>query len=349
VKFVRFFAAGAVCAIPLLVSAKSVHAAIAQRTIVLQTDTPPAAPLNVTWNPTLRQYYAAGAGSGEPMYSKGYVFSETGTLLQTFSELEHDLRSINYNPNTNKLEAMTFNARDGGIGTVGGRPQGLFEANLDAGGLFTGSTSMLLGALPGNLGRQTMPVYDAGRNEFYAFSNTNIFNRVSRADGSLLGTIALDTTPIGNPGFTWFASGFDSQNDLLVVVSPATDDAYTFRRDGTYVETWELDIDVPSFYGAGFANGQLFVYDQSRNAWQGYDISSSSPVCNDIDFNNDGSSFDPQDIDAFLSVFSEGPCIPETATCDDIDFNNDTSIFDPCDIDSFLLVFSEGPCTLCGQ
>jgi len=71
-------------------------------------------------------------------------------------------------------------------------------------------------------------------------------------------------------------------------------------------------------------------------------------ACNDIDFNNDGNIFDPQDIDAFLSVFSEGPCIPATATCDDIDFNNDGGIFDPCDIDSFLLVFSEGPCTPCG-
>jgi hypothetical protein len=74
-----------------------------------------------------------------------------------------------------------------------------------------------------------------------------------------------------------------------------------------------------------------------------------SPVlCDSIDFNNDTSFFDPTDIDAFLSVFSEGPCIPEEATCNDIDFNNDGSLFDPCDIDAFLLVFSEGPCTLCG-
>jgi hypothetical protein len=72
------------------------------------------------------------------------------------------------------------------------------------------------------------------------------------------------------------------------------------------------------------------------------------PACDSIDFNNDGSLFDPTDIDAFLSVFSEGPCVPETATCNDVDFNNDGSLFDPCDIDSFLLVFSEGPCTLCG-
>ncbi|MFO0858818.1 MAG: hypothetical protein U0640_15845 [Phycisphaerales bacterium] len=72
-------------------------------------------------------------------------------------------------------------------------------------------------------------------------------------------------------------------------------------------------------------------------------------ACDSLDFNNDTSLFDPQDIDAFLSVYSEGPCIPTTATCNDIDFNNDTSVFDPCDINSFLLMYSEGPCTPCGD
>jgi hypothetical protein len=85
----------------------------------------------------------------------------------------------------------------------------------------------------------------------------------------------------------------------------------------------------------------------------GYDGNSFGPAtltiaqtgqCNDVDFNNDGSVFDPMDIDAFLSVFSEGQCIPAEYTCDSIDFNNDTSVFDPMDIDAFLSVFSEGPC-----
>jgi hypothetical protein len=74
-----------------------------------------------------------------------------------------------------------------------------------------------------------------------------------------------------------------------------------------------------------------------------------TPRCDSIDFNRDGSFFDPVDIDALLSVFSEGPCMPETAACGDIDFNNDGSVFDPCDIDAFLLAFSEGPCSACGQ
>jgi hypothetical protein len=71
-------------------------------------------------------------------------------------------------------------------------------------------------------------------------------------------------------------------------------------------------------------------------------------VCDSIDFNGDGAFFDPQDIEAFLSVYGEGPCVPADASCSDIDFNSDGSLFDPCDIESFLLVFSEGPCTLCG-
>jgi hypothetical protein len=66
--------------------------------------------------------------------------------------------------------------------------------------------------------------------------------------------------------------------------------------------------------------------------------------CDSIDFNSDGSIFDPLDVDAFFSVFSEGPCIPAEATCGDVDFNNDGSQFDVVDIEAFLSVFAEGPC-----
>ncbi len=67
-------------------------------------------------------------------------------------------------------------------------------------------------------------------------------------------------------------------------------------------------------------------------------------VCDSIDFNNDGQFFDITDVDAFFSVYGEGPCVPEIATCNDIDFNNDGQMYDPIDVDSFLSVFSEGPC-----
>ncbi len=64
--------------------------------------------------------------------------------------------------------------------------------------------------------------------------------------------------------------------------------------------------------------------------------------CDNLDFNNDCSVYDPLDINDFLSVYGEGEC--STGNCNDIDFNNDTSVFDPIDIDAFLSVFGEGPC-----
>jgi hypothetical protein len=76
-------------------------------------------------------------------------------------------------------------------------------------------------------------------------------------------------------------------------------------------------------------------------------VGASPAPCDNLDFNNDCSVFDPLDIADFLSVYSEGPC--STGACNDIDFNNDGSLFDPCDIDSFLLVYAEGPCTFCGD
>lgn len=66
--------------------------------------------------------------------------------------------------------------------------------------------------------------------------------------------------------------------------------------------------------------------------------------CDDIDFNRDATRYDPTDIEAFLSVFSEGPCVPAGAHCGDVDFNNDRSRFDPEDVNAFLSVFSDGPC-----
>jgi hypothetical protein len=130
---------------------------------------------------------------------------------------------------------------------------------------------------------------------------------------------------------------------------------YQWRKNGTAINpslnpsaaTANLTFATTTISDAG-------SYDCLITTTCGSVVSTAAPLtvradcCDSIDFNNDASSFDPQDIEAFLSVFSEGPCIPATATCNDIDFNNDGALFDPCDIDSYLLVFSEGPCTLCG-
>ncbi len=118
----------------------------------------------------------------------------------------------------------------------------------------------------------------------------------------------------------------------------------TYILPGTPTATTRLKFPARDL-GADTNYIEAFVDDFAVDELQCIDVPTG---CDSIDFNNDTSLFDPQDIDAFLSVYAEGPCIPGTATCNDIDFNNDTSIFDPCDIDSFLLRFAEGPCTPCG-
>jgi hypothetical protein len=168
-------------------------------------------------------------------------------------------------------------------------------------------------------------------------------------------TFTFDANVLGSlptrAGLVWTDGGlgslvtfeaFDASGNLLGTISATNGDS---SNNGTTAED--------RFHGAIYPEGIGSI--RIRNAGGGIEIDHVQyagnvvDACDSIDFNADGSLFDPTDIDAFLSVFSEGPCIPATATCNDIDFNNDGSLFDPCDIDSFLLVFSEGPCTPCGD
>ena len=124
----------------------------------------------------------------------------------------------------------------------------------------------------------------------------------------------------------------------------------TGNGNGVATQHWTLTTDEVQPGEVLFA--QWFVTDAAAAGGQAlsgvaqlrFFCGSMGCPCDDIDFNNDGARYDPTDIDAFLSVFSEGPCLPVGADCNDVDFNNDGSQFDPADIDTFLRVFSEGPC-----
>ena len=177
----------------------------------------------------------------------------------------------------------------------------------------------------------------------YAFGPGNILTRYDSATGSVLSSyataIAADflspQIAVDAQGRVYVSNGAFS-NGML----------YCFTADLQLL--WSRPVTNANIGGPSLgANGTLVFGGNGTQLTALRTV--RGPVCDGVDFNNDGSVFDPTDIDAFLSVFSEGPCIPAGATCNDVDFNNDGSIFDPCDIDAFLLVFSEGPCTLCGE
>jgi hypothetical protein len=73
------------------------------------------------------------------------------------------------------------------------------------------------------------------------------------------------------------------------------------------------------------------------------EIEATGPVCDSIDFNNDGLLPDTLDVDDFISVFGGGACSNDP-DCNDTDFNNDGLFPDTLDIDSLLSVFSGGGC-----
>ncbi len=166
-------------------------------------------------------------------------------------------------------------------------------------------------------------------------------------DGRVIGGVAAPSYPIGLPSIMPV-----TQNVPVLWIGN------THSRLDTYLTSRGVDLQgvIPRWIsGISDTGSSITGWGTHRPAGATQDeyvafVATIMPpvYCDSIDFNNDTSVFDPQDIEAFLSVYSEGPCVPVSAVCGDIDFNNDTSLFDPCDISSFLLMYSEGPCTLCG-
>jgi hypothetical protein len=69
------------------------------------------------------------------------------------------------------------------------------------------------------------------------------------------------------------------------------------------------------------------------------------PVCDSLDFNNDGIFPDNQDLVDLISVFAGGPCSTDPFPgCNDIDFNNDGIFPDNADITAYVIAFGGGPC-----
>ncbi len=114
-----------------------------------------------------------------------------------------------------------------------------------------------------------------------------------------------------------------------------------FNAGGTYQfyqSNQLLDPDNLHFSPTGGRYVASLIFDALETGG----ASLANAPCGDIDFNNDTGLFDPEDINDFLRVYSEGEC--STGNCDTIDFNRDGGLFDPGDIDAFLRVYSEGSC-----
>ena len=210
---------------------------------------------SIAYDPNLGLYYGSRVGSSS--YTAA-VWDPMGTQQQKLSPLNIDARSWIYNPNTGSLELVTFTS-------------GLFTVNRDGDGLLLGTYDELIEQLPGSPTSQTMPSYNPATNELYAYGLGGAdVSVLDRETGNLNSTITLDLASAGISGLSSYFIGYDPNENVLIGTQGFT--AYIFKLDGTFVGSTALSLATDGDFDAGYANGQLFLYNAGVQGYQGFDL-----------------------------------------------------------------------------
>lgn len=231
------------------------------RTVFLQSSGSNwGAPMNVAYDPNLDLYYTGGGGFPS---NSATVNNANGTIAYT-TTVPVDLRAWSHNPSTGKIEAVTYNCVNGDGATYGFFSIGRSGGNLD------GTKTTILNSMPGLNGDQTMPAFDPAANVLYSGSYaSNTVNKVSRTNGSLISTITCSGGPGSN---TTYSVGYDADENWLMLFDSAGSRVMVFDgSSGAYIGSAATDV-TNTYYGFGYCNKQVWVYDGARNGWQGYDI-----------------------------------------------------------------------------
>lgn len=246
-------------------------------TLNLATNNGDSSQGSIAYHPGFDQYYGGDAGTTS---GPGYVWSSTGTLLQSTALSNVDFRSTNYNPNTGAIEVVTYSANSNTSAV-----QGLITMGLDGSGLYNGANTETLVSIPGLKSVQTMPAYDPTLDRFYSAdfntTPTNQINIASRATGAGLGTIALDLASAGVSAadMVRYALGFDVVNNLLISLDSTNRRALIHDLTGTYLGASQLPtFSASQSYSMGYANNQLFVLDTSIDTYRGFRIFDAAAV-----------------------------------------------------------------------
>ena len=224
--------------------------------------------MTVTWHTGFNQYYGIFGASVE---NPATVWDVSGTRLQTLSPSGFSsVYSIFYNANTNAVEMSFYNSQ----------ASGLYALGLDGSGLFTGARTKVITSLPGLPDKWAMPCYDGGRDRLYSrpfFGPQQDIWGTDRTTGAYVGTVSLDLATPAPVTLVSQVSAYDPLEDVFVNVDMSAGAgaarALVHEMNGAFVGAAALPgITVQAGYGFGYANGQLFIYDQSQNAWQGFRV-----------------------------------------------------------------------------
>jgi hypothetical protein len=244
---------------------------------------PTPRPMTVAHIPLFKRYYIADGGlapmggEGEIPYSKSeiHAYDEEGKYLHS-SRPGYDNRSLYYNPNTAKLETVTYNISS----DVGFSPNsGIFSIDLAENGDLKNTSADIFGFNPAFGDSATMPSYNPETNQYYAKQERgNKVWVVETKSREKISEITLDLKAAGaehhdvSDHFIGF-SGVKGQELVLLDVDHKA--VLIFDLNGKYVGRSELPKDMKlrsqnHFNGTGYANDMLFVYHEPEGEFGTY-------------------------------------------------------------------------------
>jgi hypothetical protein len=240
-------------------------------------------PMTVAYIPGLKRYYIADGGLApmgsefEAPISKSLIhaYDEAGKYINS-ARPGYDNRSIYYNPNSAKLETITYNISS----DVGFSPNtGIFVINLTESGDVLDTSEEISQFNPAFGHSGTMPSYDAANKRYFAKQGRS--DKVFIVDPKLrekVGEITLDLAKAGaahddvSDLFVAF-TGVKGQELMLLDIDHKA--ALVFDLNGKFVAKSELPKELKlrsqnHFNGIGYTNDMLFVFHDSEGEFGTY-------------------------------------------------------------------------------
>ncbi len=240
-------------------------------------------PMTVAYVPNLKRYYIADGGLA-PMGSESeaptsksqiHAYDDTGKYINS-AQPGYDNRSIYYNPNTGKLETITYNISS----DVGFSPNtGIYSIDLSETGEVKDSSIEIMQFNPAFGFANTMPSYDAANKRYFAKQGRS--GKVFIVDPKLhekVGEITLDLAKAGvahDDISDCFAAYTGVKGEELLLLDVDHKAALVFDLAGNFVAKSELPKDLKlhaqnHFNGLGYANDMLFVYHEGEGEFGTY-------------------------------------------------------------------------------
>ncbi len=240
-------------------------------------------PITVAHIPGLKRYYIADGGlapmgdENEAPISKSLIhaYDDEGKYVNS-SRPGYDNRSIYYNPNSDKLETITYNVSS----DVGFAPNtGIFSIDLTETGDLKDTSSEVFGFNPAFGDAATIPSYNSETKVYYAKQERS--NKVWVVDLKLrekVSEIALDFTKAGvatDDVSDHFVAYSGVKGEELILLDVDHKAVLVFDLSGKYVGKSELPKTMKlrsqnHFNGTGYANNMLFVYHEPEGDFGTY-------------------------------------------------------------------------------